>query len=191
MEEKTIFCYGDSNTNGFDPRSFLGGRYEADSRWCDLLAEHTGHKVINAGEDGRMIPRGQWDFDELRWAMQDSRPDLILVMLGTNDILCGASYETAAERMEALLRFFHRGWADIPLVLLGVPPVRIPDDTLCQEVERLNLRYARLAEQRGLVFCDVSGWGFSLACDGVHLSEEDHRRFAVRLEDFLREQDLL
>ena len=28
-----VICYGDSNTYGYDPRSWLGGRYDADSRW--------------------------------------------------------------------------------------------------------------------------------------------------------------
>ncbi len=27
-----VICFGDSNTYGYDPRSRLGGRYDADSR---------------------------------------------------------------------------------------------------------------------------------------------------------------
>ena len=34
-----IVCFGDSNTYGYDPRSYLGSRYPADGRWVDLLAE--------------------------------------------------------------------------------------------------------------------------------------------------------
>ncbi len=30
-----IICFGDSNTYGYDPRSYLGGRYDADNRWPD------------------------------------------------------------------------------------------------------------------------------------------------------------
>ena len=37
-----IICFGDSNTYGYDPRSYLGGRYDAGSRWVDILAEETG-----------------------------------------------------------------------------------------------------------------------------------------------------
>ena len=37
-----VICFGDSNTYGYDPRSFLGGRYEADCRWADILAAKTG-----------------------------------------------------------------------------------------------------------------------------------------------------
>ena len=34
-----VICFGDSNTYGYDPRSYLGGRYDPDSRWVDILAE--------------------------------------------------------------------------------------------------------------------------------------------------------
>ena len=34
-----LICFGDSNTYGYDPRSFFGGRYPG--RWTDLLAENT------------------------------------------------------------------------------------------------------------------------------------------------------
>ena len=52
----TIVCYGDSNTWGYDPRSFLGGRYPAEYRWPELLAQKTGCKVVNMGIIGLQIP---------------------------------------------------------------------------------------------------------------------------------------
>ena len=33
-----VICFGDSNTYGYDPRGYFGGRYEADSRWVDIVA---------------------------------------------------------------------------------------------------------------------------------------------------------
>lgn len=39
-----VICYGDSSTYGYDPRSWVGGRYEPDSRWVDILAAETGAK---------------------------------------------------------------------------------------------------------------------------------------------------
>ena len=32
-----ILCFGDSNTYGYDPRSYFGGQYLAQHRWVDLL----------------------------------------------------------------------------------------------------------------------------------------------------------
>lgn len=40
----TIWCFGDSNTYGYDPCGFFGGRYAAP--WPELLAEKTGLRVI-------------------------------------------------------------------------------------------------------------------------------------------------
>ena len=75
-----VICFGDSNTYGYDPRSYLGGRYDADSRWVDILAEETGWTVCNLGENGREIPASP-DFP--------ADTDLLIVMLGTNDLLQG------------------------------------------------------------------------------------------------------
>ena len=50
-----VICFGDSNTYGYDPRSYLGGRYDTDSRWVDILAAKTGWTVCNMGENGREL----------------------------------------------------------------------------------------------------------------------------------------
>ena len=53
---RRLLCYGDSNTYGYDPRSYLGGRYPKTVRWTGLL-DAEGWKVINKGENGRSIPK--------------------------------------------------------------------------------------------------------------------------------------
>ncbi|MFQ7125486.1 MAG: GDSL-type esterase/lipase family protein, partial [Eisenbergiella sp.] len=90
-----IICFGDSNTYGYDPRSYLGDRYDVDSRWVDILAEETGWTVRNLGENGREIPTSAPDFP--------ADTDLLIVMLGTNDLLQGRSPEQAAARLERFL----------------------------------------------------------------------------------------
>lgn len=45
-----VTCFGDSNTYGYDPRGYFGGRYDAGSRWVDILAAETGWTVCNMGE---------------------------------------------------------------------------------------------------------------------------------------------
>lgn len=106
-----VICFGDSNTYGYDPRSWLGGRYDADSRWVDILASETGWAVCNMGENGREIPAVAPKFP--------SDTDLLIVMLGTNDLLQGRSPESAAEKLERVL-------AALPLersqILLIAPP---------------------------------------------------------------------
>ena len=33
-----VICFGDSNTYGYDPRAYFGGRYDTDCRWVDILS---------------------------------------------------------------------------------------------------------------------------------------------------------
>ena len=38
MHRMKVICFGDSNTYGYDPRGYFGGRYDGDNRWVDILA---------------------------------------------------------------------------------------------------------------------------------------------------------
>ena len=78
-----VICFGDSNTYGYDPRSYFGGRYGADSRWVDILAAQTGWTISNIGQNGREIPSSAPTFP--------ADTDLLIVMLGTNDLLQGGA----------------------------------------------------------------------------------------------------
>ena len=80
-----VICFGDSNTFGYDPRSYFGGRYDGDNRWVDILAVKTGWKVCNMGVNGREIPSSAPQFP--------ADTDLLIVMLGTIDLLQGKSPE--------------------------------------------------------------------------------------------------
>ena len=92
-----LLCFGDSNTYGFDPRDFGGEPYDDGSRWVDLLAKHTKCKVINGGSNGRTIPVDP----HLRPSrIQYVNADILLIMLGTNDLLQGASAEETAGKIQ-------------------------------------------------------------------------------------------
>ena len=72
VHRMNVVCYGDSNTWGYDPRGYFGGRY--DEPWPSLLP----WKIQNLGENGREIPAFPGTFPE--------NTDLLIVMLGTNDL---------------------------------------------------------------------------------------------------------
>ena len=109
----------------------------------------------------------------------------LIVMLGTNDLLEGATAREAAARMEA---FLNR--CNMPLILLISPPpmkrgVWAPDDGLVEESKNLARQYERLAKRRGLPYADAGKWDISFAYDGVHFTEEGHARFAEGLASCL------
>ena len=56
-----ILCIGDSNTYGYDPRSYFGDRYPEDIRWTGLLRK-AGYEFINCGQNGREIPTQEVQF---------------------------------------------------------------------------------------------------------------------------------
>ena len=178
-----LWCFGDSNTYGYDPCGFFGGRYAAP--WPALLAEKTGFQVINDGKNGRMIPEREHEFLQFRRDAERVNADALVVMLGTNDLLEGATAKEAVVRMEAFLN-----QCDVPLILLiGPPPMKrgawVPDDGLAEESKALSRQYEGLAKRLGIRFADAGKWDVSLAYDGVHFTEEGHSIFAQRLKEEL------
>ena len=169
-----ILCFGDSNTYGYDPRGFLGDRYGAEDRWVDILAKKTGHQMINAGINGRDIPR----FFPLPEDLTSA--DIFLVMLGTNDLLQGSTAVEAATRMETFLRHllpYHK-----QIVLIAPPPMErgawVSTDELVSESILLVTEYERIAKDLNISFIDTRCRNIELAFDGVHFTEEGHHRFA-------------
>ena len=180
-----ILCFGDSNTYGYDPRGFFGDRYNAEDRWVDLLAKQTGHEAINAGANGLEIPRNPY---ALRFLTEQQEVDIFLVMLGTNDLLQGASAKEAAARMEAFLNQL------LPhckiILLVSPPPIKrgtwVPSDELVTESIRLAKEYKLLAVKLNIPFVDTLHWNIELAFDGVHFTEAGHHTFAENLGKELR-----
>ena len=74
-----VLCIGDSNTYGYDPRTYFGSRYPAEVRWTDRL---DGYEVINCGMNGLPVPYDSRPFTDL---IRTYSPDLVVVMLGSND----------------------------------------------------------------------------------------------------------
>ena len=175
-----VICFGDSNTYGYDPRTYLGGRYDTDSRWVDILAKESSWTVCNMGENGREIPTVASSFP--------ADTDLLIVMLGTNDLLQGRSPEQAAERLEQFLSGISLERSK--LLLIAPPPLKqgawVPDQQLIDD----SCAYARLcqtlAEQLGIHFADAGKWDIPLAYDGVHFTEQGHRAFAAGLLEVLK-----
>ena len=179
-----ILCFGDSNTYGYDPRGPFGDRYGADDRWVDLLAKQTGHECINAGCNGQEIPRSLY---ALRHITDQAPADILLVMLGTNDLLQGATPQEVAARMEVFLTALgpHCG----QIMLICPPPMKrgtwVPSDRSVEGSLHLAEEYRSLAAKLGIPFVDTRGWNIGLTFDGVHFTEEGHHTFTKYLTAML------
>ena len=178
-----LLCFGDSNTYGYDPRSFMGDRSPIDIRWTGLLEQRHGFHVRNLGQNGRCIPRSEW---ELERAAAQLVGGLAVIMLGSNDLLQqpGISAREVAARME---RFLRR--VTVPVLLIAPPPM-IPgawvENSRLPSVSReLADCYRQLAAERNLEYANAGDWNVELSFDGVHFSPAGHRSFADGLASLL------
>ena len=183
-EQTLLWCFGDSNTYGFDPTVWYGGRFARP--WPVLLGERTGCTVRNDGENGRRIPRGEEALRRFREESQGRASALLIVQLGVNDLLNGATAEETAKWMEALLT----ASAAPKKLLIAPPPLKrgtwVPTDALVAESMELTRRYRLLSERLGIPFADAGEWDIELTFDGVHFTERGHEHFARGAADAVR-----
>lgn len=114
--KKALF-FGDSNTYGYDPAGFMGGRYPRGERWTTLLQDRLEDSwMIEAdGLPGRALPVTSYEWNYLRSLIRQAMPfDLFAVMLGTNDLLSTLRPDAAktARRMNELISFVQEAAGD-------------------------------------------------------------------------------
>lgn len=183
---RRLLCYGDSNTYGYDPCSYLGGRYPESVRWAALLRGY-GWDVINRGENGRSIPCSDGEIHAVIQSLCREEADILTVMLGSNDLLQPSSppARECADRMERFLAtLLHAaGWEKFLKVLLVAPPPMalgdwVQDEKIIAASRRLAECYEDIARLLNIGFADAGTWGIGLTYDGVYFSEMGHLAFA-------------
>ncbi len=204
-----MLCYGDSNTWGSDPET--GERFAPEVRWPGVLrrALGEGYWVIEEGLGGRTTVRD----DPIEGAHKNGRAylpacleshkpiDLILIMLGTNDLKArfAASSSDIAQGAASLageaLRSGCGPDGGAPVVVLISPPAlgRLTDMAEMFEgaTEKSRLfpgHYRRFAEQGGLAFLDASEIVVSSDLDGIHLEAGEHRKLGEAVADRVRSE---
>ena len=203
---RKAFFYGDSNTYGYDPAGYWGGRYPRAQRWTTIVAEGLAGKweIAADGMPGRVIPAQGRALSYLADRLRAELPvDLFAVMLGTNDILgtLKPDAEKTTRDMEALIACVKT--LDIPQILLIAPPaIQLTDlsfeasyvrgdrsyaQRYQDEGRELTRRFRELASREGILFADASSWDLDFAFDAVHLSEKGHAVFAEEMVKVLRD----
>lgn len=202
-----ILCIGDSNTYGYDPRSYFGSRYPEDVRWTGRIAaalaktgidgpgsEEPGAgcsvTVVNAGMNGMTVARARSTF--LNRARIEA-PDLVIVMLGTNDILVGYDIEETADRMDDFVREIKE--MEVKVLLIAPPLLQlgewVPNEGLVEESRALAELYKDVAADNDCYFANAAEWDIDLTFDGVHFSQEGHEAFAQELLESIAALELV
>ncbi|SMC75903.1 Lysophospholipase L1 [Fulvimarina manganoxydans] len=208
---KTILAFGDSLTWGYNPETAL--RHEFFDRWPNVVGRALGHKVrvISEGLNGRTTA-----FDEdfvaadrngarvLPTLLASHQPlDLVVIMLGTNDLKRstggGRVFESrqGLERLVEIVQCFpyQRGYEAPKLLLVAPPPfceTMEPDFALLfghAVEESIHFRSAvtKVAEEYGCAMFDAGEVCETSPLDGVHLDAENTRRLGEALVGPVRE----
>ncbi len=207
---KTILCYGDSLTWGYDPSG--PGRHAFQDRWPSALQEALGKdvRVIAEGLNGRTTAFDDFAAGSDRngarilptLLMSHAPLDLVVIMLGTNDMkpfLCGKAIG-AKQGMRRLIDII-RGHdypmgAAAPAVLIVSPPpcgeTNNPDFSLVfegalEESAKLARLYARLSDEAGTGFFDAGSVAHTSPLDGVHLDADNTRAIGAGLAPVVKD----
>jgi lysophospholipase L1-like esterase len=206
---RTILCYGDSNTWGYDPST--QSRYPRDVRWPGVLRSELGegYLVIEEGLNGRTTV---WDdpieLDKngatyLRPCIQTHKPmDLVVIMLGTNDLktrfsLPACDIASGAGVLVDIVRKSDTGIdGGVPEVLLIAPPPAVELTSFAEMFENaveksrgFAKHYLRVANDKGCHYLNAGDFVESSTLDGIHLESDMHTRLgksvAVKVMEIL------
>lgn len=207
---KTVLCYGDSLTWGFDAEG--QARHPFEDRWPSVLQKALGPgvNVIAEGLNGRTtayddhLAAADRNGARLLPSILTSHAplDLVVIMLGTNDLKRGnaGSAHHAMRGVERLVQIVrHHPWPfgteEQPEILIVAPP------KVCEtanpvfaamykgavtESDMLGSLYSDLADDLGCGFFDAASVCETTPVDGVHLDAANTRALGRGLEPIVR-----
>jgi lysophospholipase L1-like esterase len=204
---KTIICFGDSNTWGYNPAG--GARYSMKERWGSILREELGRNyyVIEEGHCGRTTvfddPVGEYKSGKhyiIPCIESHSPVDLVIIFLGTNDLkkrfsLAAIDIANGAGILAKMIQKSNAGpeWS-APKVLLIGPPVIKEVGIFAESFEggeeksyKFSKHFNTISLQLGCEFLDASQIIKSSDIDGIHLEVSEHKKLGVAVAEKVQE----
>ncbi|MDR3211245.1 MAG: SGNH/GDSL hydrolase family protein [Planctomycetota bacterium] len=207
--ERTIICYGDSNTWGFVPSS-QRERFSPDVRWPGALAkllQNNGYRVVEQGLCGRTSVLD----DPIESVMgveknglkllgtilcSHSPVDLVILMLGTNDLKrryaatpTDVAYGVGTLVQRARLPEFGPGFISPPDVWVVCPPSIWEVESEFgpifkggrEKSQEFPKAFGEMAKAYRVPLIYAENFLHSDPSDGIHLSAESHALLAQEL----------
>jgi lysophospholipase L1-like esterase len=200
---RTLLCFGDSNTWGYDPAS--GERLPRELRWPVRLQRTLGGEweVIAEGLNGRTASRddpiweGRNGATYLLPCLRTHMPlDLVVIYLGTNDV--AMRYSLRAEdvaysvgRLVRIVRTSETGpGLSAPQVLVVCPPPFARLDPMYElegaKSRELGPAFAAMCAELGCELLDLDGVAAYSDLDGIHLDADANAAVAAAVEERVR-----
>lgn len=210
---KRILCYGDSNTWGHDPDN--GGlRIPEQYLWTSVLQQELGSdfKIIDEGLPGRSTA---WDmnfdpsFNGYKYfvpCLNSHFPlDLIIIMLGTNDLqqyMHISPAQTCAE-LKNYISYIRSSASEKnikqPQILL-VSPIKIENSIIDNEIFNpifgdeapkksilLIQEIEKTASECGVLYMRASDYAKASDSDGLHMNKDNHVIFGKALSKYIKQ----
>ena len=206
--EKTIMCFGDSNTWGADPAG--GTRFDRSTRWPCILQKELGegYYVVEEGLCGRTTV---WDdpvegpkngLKQMVPIIQSHEPlDLVVIMLGTNDLKNRFSVSaldianSVWQLVKTVRSCAYPLTGRVPEVLALCPPPVAPlgetdfTDMFVggeEKSRQLAAAFATVSEMRGFRWFNAGDVICSSTTDGIHFDTVEHGKLGRAIAEEVR-----
>lgn len=202
---KSILCYGDSNTWGYNPVD--GNRHRYEDRWTTQLQTLLGeeYNVIPEGLNGRTTV---WDDpikecvngkDYLIPCLESHKPiDKVVIMLGTNDLKLRLNLpaKDIADGLELLIKKIIKSDTGVdgsPDILILIPPETRELSNFkesfgdCHQ-KSLNIvpYYKDIAKRYGLNYLEIGKYVRFSNLDGIHMESDQLGIFAQKVYEKIK-----
>lgn len=201
---RSVLCFGDSNTYGAVPTLARTGRhrFSRDRRWTGVMARQLGSAwhVIEEGHPSRTTVHSdpiegahKNGLAALPISLESHMPlDLVILMLGTNDLKVRFSVEAGdiSDSIELITKVIQTSEAgpdgNAPKVMVIAPPPIAEIDWLAgmfrggaEKSRSLAPLLAEMCARRRVPFIDAGSLVEASAVDGIHLDPESHRSLGL------------
>lgn len=177
---KTILVFGDSLSAGYG--------MPTDAGWVSLLTQRVQSKfaeyqIINASISGETTLGGR---NRIRQALQQHRPDLIILELGANDGLRGASIKSIHDNLASIIEICQQNNTLVLLIGMQLPP-----NYGITYTKKFQAVFTQLAEnyQIKLIPFLLAGFGDKhefFQADGIHPNEMAQHKIVENIWEVLQ-----
>lgn len=201
---KTILCFGDSNTWGYSPS--LERRYNESERWTKLLQSQllNEYRIIEEGLNSRTtvfedpFEAGKKGLDYLLPCLGSHHPDLVIIMLGTNDLksryhVTASDISKGAARLVEVVKNFNSSFMKKAPDVLLISPAQVLElnngkegwDGAQAKSEQFAHYYELRAKELGCHFLDAAKFIEPCKEEGIHWLPEEHTKLANKLAELI------
>jgi lysophospholipase L1-like esterase len=203
---RTVLCFGDSNTWGAIPNDVR--RYSDIERWPAILRNKLPKNwhVIEEGQPGRTTvhpdpTEGERNgINYLRPCLESHCPDLVIIMLGTNDLqnkfkLSADDISRGAARLVQTAQNYINPLNTSKVEVLLISPPSVKEVGNFSEMfkgaehksRELGKYYSMRAKELDCFFFDADSIVESSPIDGIHWHVEQHQKMAISIHSQILE----